>query len=270
MTGPLSALNFLLIFFSLMTPLPVQAQEQRQKIIIAGAQSITPLAEQFSTQFRRDHPGIEIEILGGGTNYAINAARRGEIDIGLATRSLSAEERRGLHVESFGQDAIILLTYPGNPVQSVTLEQIRRIYLGQIANWRDIGGEDKGVIPLTREKSAGIHTIFIDHLFGKSFNGQEKAFTIRASKEKILKTIKRVEGSIGYGILRLKQAEAQGIKVLGVDERLPTEANIRGGLYPLIRPQLLISRRKPNGVVQEWMLSFARFASRGSASEDRP
>ncbi|MBI4490937.1 MAG: substrate-binding domain-containing protein [Deltaproteobacteria bacterium] len=262
--------NFLLVFFVLTLSSRALTQERPQKIIIAGAQSIAPLAAQFSTQYRKDHPGIEIEILGGGTNYAINAARRGEIDIGLVTRSLTPEEKGGLYVESFGQDAIILLTYPGNPVKSISVEQIRRIYLGKTTNWRALGGEDKGIIPLTREKNAGIHAIFFQHLFGKGFNSQEKAFTIRASKERILMTVKRIEGSIGYGIVRLEEAERQGVKVLGIEGKLPTAGNIREGLYPLVRPQLVISRPTPTSVVRDWMHGFARFASRGATLEVRP
>ncbi len=258
----LSILNLLLILLFLTNPLPVQAQEQRQKIIIAGAQSITPLAEEFSAQFRKDHPMTELEIRGGGSNYAVKAARRGEIDIGLIARSLTATEKAELHGVPLDRDAIFLLTYPGNPVSSLTLEQIRRIYLGQITNWREVGGEDKGIVPLTRERSSNIHAIFTKHVFGKNFKGQEKAFTIRASKEKILKTIKRIEGSIGYGIVHLEQAKE--VKVLEVEGRLPTPENSRKGLYPLTRSRLLICRGRPTGVVQEWMLAFARFA-RGAA-----
>jgi len=269
MTGVLEA-YFLLILSLFITAVPVQAQEQLQKIIIAGAQSIVPLAEEFSTQFRKQRPGIEIEIRGGGSNYAVNAARRGEIHIGLSARSLSNAERAGLYVQPFGRDAIILLTHPGNPVRNLTLEQIREIYLGKIKDWSELGGEKKGVVPLTREKGSAIHGLFIEQLFGKGFNGQQKAFILRASKEKILRTIKRIEGSVGYGIVRVEEANSQGVKVLGVGGRFPTSENIRNGLYPFVRPQLLISRENPSGVVGEWMLGFARFADRSGRTGERP
>ena len=139
------------------------------------------------------------------------------------------------------------MTYSGNPVSSLTLEQIRRIYLGQITNWREVRGENKGIIPLTRESSSSILKIFLHRLFGKGFNGQLKAFTIRTRKEKVLKTVKRIEGSIGYGVVRQEQAEAQGVKILEVEGKFPTERNIREGLYPFTRPHLLVSRGTPKG-----------------------
>jgi len=267
MMGTLSVLNLLLVLFFLTLPSPLQGQEQPHKIIIAGAQSLTPLAEKFSTQFRSGHPGIEVEIRRANSNYAVEAARSGEIHIGLVTRSLSATEKTDLRVESIGHDAMILLSYPRNPITGLTVEQLQKIYLGKITNWREVGGEDKGVVPLTREKGSALRSTFVDRLFGKGFNGQEKAFTLRANKDKILRTIKRVRGSLGYGIVRMEEAQAQGVKVLAVDGKLPTATNLREGLYPFTRPQLLISKFGANGTVREWMLEFVKFANQGAETE---
>lgn len=268
MTGTPAVLTLLLAAL-LPLALPAQAQERQKKIIIGGAQSVVPLAEHFSAQFRKQHPGVEIEIVGGGSNYAVNATQRGDIDIGLVNRSLTVAERATVHTAPFGHDAILILTYPGNQVANLTLEQIRRIYLGEFTNWRDVGGEDQGIIPLTREKSSAIHSIFIQNLFGSGFNGQEKAFILRASKEKVLKTIKRIQGVVGYGILRLEQAQSQGVKIVAVEGNIPNEKNIREGLYPLVRPQLVISRARPEGFSREWMEGFVKFAARVAPLEDR-
>ena len=262
--------NILLLAMFLTTPSPARAQELGQKIMIASAPSITPLAERFSALFRKEHPEVKIVIRAGGSNYAAAAARRGEIDIGLVTRRLSASEKADLSATPFGRDAIFIVTYSGNPVLSLTLEQIRGIYLGQITNWRDVGGENKGITPFTRESKSGVLRIFLDHLFGKGFDGEIKAFTIRARKEKVLKTIKRIEGSIGYGVLGWEQAEAEGVRVLGVEGRLPTEQNIRDGLYPFTRPHLLVSRRSPEGIVKMWKLAFISFAGQRPPSKGRP
>jgi phosphate transport system substrate-binding protein len=269
MTRVLSALDFLLAFFLLSFPLPAQSQQQSQKIIIAGAQSLIPLAEKFSAQFHKQHPGIEIEIRRGNSNYAVNTVRNGETDIGLVARALDSAERAELHVEPLGHDAIILLSYPWSAVGELTLEQLRKIYLGKITNWREVGGEDKGIVPLTREQSSALHGTFIDSLFGKSFHGQEKAFVLRASKDKVLRTIKRIQGSLGYGIVRIEEAQAEGVKVLGIDGKFPTVTNIREELYPFTRPQLLVSKGRRDGVIQEWMSEFAKFANRRSGSEDK-
>jgi phosphate transport system substrate-binding protein len=248
-------------------PSPVYGEEPPRKIVIGGAQSITPLAEQFSAQFRNSHPEIEVEIRRANSNYAVDAVRSGQIHIGLVTRSLSAAEKADLHVESMGHDAMILLSYPRNSASGLTLEQLQKVYLGKITNWREVGGEDKGIVPLTREKSSGLHGTFIDRLYGKGFNGREKAFILRANKDKILQTIKRVRGSLGYGIVGMEEAQAQGVKVLAVDGKLPTATNLKEGLYPFTRPQLLISKAGTNGAVRDWIADFVKFADQRAAPE---
>lgn len=267
MAGPLFIFVYLL--FALAGPGSLLAQESREKIVIAGAASLVPLAEKYSAGFRKEHPAVEVEIRGGGSNFAVEAVRFGKIDVGLVARALDGPEKADLYSQAIGLDAIIVLSYPSNSVTNLSLQQIRDIYQGKIATWKAFGGEEKGIIPLSREKGSALRAIFLDRVFGKGFDGQEKAFVIRASKEKILRTIKRVEGSLGYGIVRLDEAREQGVNVLHVEGTLPTAENIRGGAYPLIRPQLIISKGRPRGTAQEWMTGFARFADRTNPSSNR-
>ncbi|MGH7830262.1 MAG: hypothetical protein ACREP8_08790, partial [Candidatus Binatia bacterium] len=102
------------------------------------------------------------------------------------------------------------------------------------------------------------------------FKGHEKAFILRAGKEKVLKTIKRIEGVVGYGILRPDQAQTQGVKILAVEGNFPNEKNIRDGLYPLVRPHLVISHGRPAGLRREWIEGFVKFAAGAAPPENRP
>jgi len=254
------------LFVLLVTPRPVLAQAEPPKLVVGGALSLAPLAEKFSERFRKDHPGVEIEVRRANSGYAVNAVQNGEIQIGLVTRQLSAAEQSAFQVESLGHDAMLLLSYPWNSATSLTLEQLRNIYLGKIVNWREIGGEDKGIVPFTRESTAALHATFIDSLFGKGFKGPEKAFVLRATKDKVLRTIKRVHGSVGYGIVRVEEAQAEGVKVLAIDGKFPNATNIQERLYPFTRPLLLISRGRPNPLAQEWMLELVKFAAQDGPS----
>jgi phosphate transport system substrate-binding protein len=253
-------LALVVLLSAVLSTLPsVHAQTQQQRIVIGGAQSLAPTAEKFSARFRKDHPGVEIEIRRANSNYGVSAAQSGEIHIGLVTRNLTSAEKAAFHVESVGHDAIIFLSYPWNDVSGLTLEQLRQIYLGKIINWREVGGEEKGIVPLTREANSALHAMFIENLFGKGFNGHEKAFVLRASKDKILRTIKRVRGSLGYGIVGLEEAQAEGVKVLAIDGKSPTEDNIDRGVYPFTRPQLLVSKNGVDTIAQEWIRGFVKF-----------
>jgi phosphate transport system substrate-binding protein len=245
------------------------AAQDRPRITIAAAQSLVPLAESFTAQFQKDRPGVQIEIWGGRSNYAIQAVRSGQADVGLVARGLSSSEEAQLRVEALGHDAIILLTYPGNSVTGLSLPQLQEIYRGRVTNWRQLGGQDKGIIPLTREHSSAIHGIFLERLFGRDIPGEEKAFTIRASKDKVLRTIKRIEGALGYGIVHLEEAQHQGVKVLAVDGKLPTANHIQSGLYHFVRPQLLITRADTNAIVKEWSDRFRAFVQKPTVLGNR-
>jgi phosphate transport system substrate-binding protein len=253
----------------LTTAFPTRLSAAEAKIVVGGAQSLTPLAEKFSTQFRKAHPGVEIEIRRANSHYAIDATRSGQIQIGLVGRNLSPAEKSEFHIESLSHDAIIFLSYSWNAVANLTLAELRQVYLGQIANWKELGGEDKGIVPLTRESSSPLHKTFIESLFGKDFRaGQEKAFILRAKKENVLKTIKRIRGSLGYAIVRPEEAEAEGVKVLAINGKMPSAANITEKLYPFIRPLFLVANGKPEPIVQEWMSGFAKFVNAGKGSKD--
>jgi phosphate transport system substrate-binding protein len=253
----------------LATGLPSAADAAERKVVIGGAQSLTPLAEKFTTYFRRDHPDVELEIRRANSNYAVNAVRNGEFQIGLLSRSLSDREKFEFYVETLGYDAVVMLSYSWNSVAALSVEQLRHIYLGKITNWNEVGGEDKGIVPLTREASSALHKIFIESLFGPRFQEREKAFVLRASKEKVLRTIKRIRGSLGYGIVRMEEAETEGVKVLAVNGKLPTTANVQQQLYPFTRPQFLISKHRPEGVAHEWVAGFTRFASHSKDPKER-
>jgi phosphate transport system substrate-binding protein len=251
----------LLLSLLLVIPCSLRAQTQPRRITIGGAQSLAPLAEKFSAEFRKRHPEIAIEIRRGNSNYAVGATHGGDIQIGLVARNLTGAEAAEFHVESMGRDAIILLSYSWNTATNLTLEQLQKIYLGKIANWREVGGEDKGIVPLTREASSAIHGMFVENLFGKGFKGQEKAFVLRASKDKILRTIKRVRGSLGYGIVSVEEAQAEGVKVLAIDGKAATAENIQQGIYPFTRPLLSISKNKSDPLLGEWMREFGKFVA---------
>lgn len=256
----------LLAFFSFQ---PISFAASPRKIAIAGAPSLVARAEKFSARFREGRPGVEVVVRGGGSNYAVEALRAGDIDVALVSRNLSASERAGIVLETLGHDAIMVLTYPANPLRGLTLAQLRDIYLGRVENWRALGGENRGVVALTREPSSALRTIFLELLFGHS-NGKEKAFVLRAEKDKVLRTIKRVAGAVGYGIVTVEEAQAEWVRVLEIDGVFPAPENVRSQRYPLARPHLVAGRGRADPLVREWMVGFARFYRDQAAEPKRP
>lgn len=249
----------LCLFAVLTLSMPSTLDAAGHRIIIGGAQSLAPLAGEFSAQFRNRHPGIEIDIRRSNSNYAVQAALTGEVHIGLVTRQLTPAETSVLYAQSIGQDAVMILSHPDNAVANLSLDQLRDVYLGKVAQWREVGGSTSGIVPLTREPGSALHAIFVDRLFGKDSRNRPRAFVLRANKEKVLRTIKRVRGSLGYGIVRMEEAQAEGVTVLAIDNFLPTTNNLQNEKYPFTRPHLLVTKASPQGIIREWLLGFAEF-----------
>jgi phosphate transport system substrate-binding protein len=261
--GLIKCSAILLCFVVLALPRALYASDE--KVIIGGAQSLTPLAEQFSAHFRKRHPDLGIEIRRSNSNYAVQAAERGEIHIGLVSRSLTPDEKSNLYAKSIGHDALVILSHPGNAVSHLSLDQLRDIYRGKIIHWREVGGGESGIVPLTREPGSALRSIFVERLFGKSSHDEQNAFVLRANKEKVLRTIKRVRGSLGYGIVRIDEAQAEGVTVVAVNKLLPTAANLQNERYPFTRPYLVVVKAPPEGVVLQWISGFAEFMQQATA-----
>ncbi|HWO41160.1 MAG TPA: substrate-binding domain-containing protein [Candidatus Eisenbacteria bacterium] len=239
------------------------------KIIAGGAQSLTPLAEKFSHQFRKRRPDVTVEIVPANSNYAVRAVRAGEIHIGLVTRDLAAEERYGMRLAIIGRDALVFLSYPSNPAANLTREQLRAIYTGEVTNWKDVGGQDQGIVPLIREPGSALQAVFVERLFGREFRGPLKAFVVRADKDKVLRTIKRIRGSLGYGIVRPEEAENEGVRVLAIDGKFPDPKTIDAERYPFARVQAVISKNDAGHAVRAWIEGFAAFAKHNRVAESR-
>jgi phosphate transport system substrate-binding protein len=100
-------------------------------------------AEDFMTR----HPHIDVMVQGGGSGAGIAALLQGTADIGMASRELSDKERQyaarqGLAVRAFAValDGITVVVHADNPVEVLTIEQLRGIFTGSIQNWQDVGG----------------------------------------------------------------------------------------------------------------------------------
>ena len=263
---PKKPITFWFACVSLAIAVNAGAQPPTKTLTVSGAGSLIRAAKSFSQAFEKMHPGVGIVIEPGRSRTAIRAVRAGKLKIGLLGHALAPADTRGLHIEAIEKQAILVVTYPTNPVKSLQLAQIRSIYSGGITNWHHLGGENQVIVPFTRRKSSMIRQIFMSTL-GNAPSTQETAF--RIAKDKVLKTIKKIQGSLGYASTSLKKAREGGIKVLAVNGRAPTRQNVQQGTYPFSRTLLVITAARPDTLTSEWIRGFVKFV-RQESSARRP
>lgn len=214
--------------------------QETTQITAAGSTSVTPFAEQLAEEFMRAHPGVHVNIQGIGSTAGIHAVQTGAADIGMSSRDLLQEEERTLEPIVMALDALAIIVHPSNTVRNLTLEQIRRIFAGEIRDWSEVGGPAAPITLVNREAGSGTRGAFEELVMGK--NGPPLSYrSIRQGSNGAVRAV--VEGdprAIGYISLGIVNSRVRTIAVDGV---LPTAESVEAGRYRLVRPFLMVVAR---------------------------
>ena len=155
------------------------------------------------------------------------------------------------------RDGIVLIVHPQNPVNSLTIDQLRLIYTGKISNWKEVGGLDNPIILLSRESSSGTFVFFQEHVLNKEdFSNSAR---LLAGTSALVQAVAADRGAIAYVGLGFA-AEAKGtIKTLGVQAAgqtgpvLPSEESVRSGAYAVSRPLFFYTNGAPNDTAKKFI-----------------
>ena len=144
------------------TPEPAAAEEVSTggDIVVAGSTTVAPVAQALADAFMASYPQYNIEVQSMGTGAGMTAAIEGVADIGLASRNLNADELVYLDFITFAVDGLAVIVNEANPVENLSLEEIRQIFLGEITNWSEVGGENAEIIVVSRESGSGARGSF--------------------------------------------------------------------------------------------------------------
>lgn len=216
-------------------------------ITIAGSTSVQPFSEVLAEEFMAQYPGVKINVQGGGSSQGLEATRTGVAQIGASSRELKPEEK-SFHEYLIARDGIVVIVNPANPVEDLTLEEVRLIFSGQIDNWKEIGGPDHEIILVSRESGSGTRDGFESLAMNKE-PVSDKALI--ANSTGAIRTI--VAGdryAIGYVSLAVLDSSVKPLRVEGV---APTADNIRNGKYAISRPFIYVTREEPTGLVRSFI-----------------
>ncbi|MCL2819555.1 MAG: phosphate ABC transporter substrate-binding protein [Oscillospiraceae bacterium] len=213
-------------------------------VIVAGSTSVQPYAEVLAENYSIIFPDRAVDIQGGGSSTGIRAAQSGTADIGMSSRELTEEEQEMWNIV-IAKDGLVLIVHPQNPVNGLTLEQVRRIYTGDVTNWLEVGGADRRIHVITREEGSGTRGAFEDMLM------ENNLITSRAIVQNTNGSVRQlVSNDIdSIGFLSLGLAD-QSVKALELDGVAPTWNNVMLGDYTLFRQFYFVSAEKPSDYVK--------------------
>ncbi len=238
----------------------------KEVITIKGSDTMVILAQRWAEVYMSKNKNVIIQVTGGGSGTGISALINGTTDICASSRPMKKEEKIKLK-EKYGTtgveikvavDGLSIYVNEKNPVQELSLKQIRDIYIGKINNWKEVGGPDAKIIRYSRENNSGTYVYFKDEvLLGADFHPSSQNLPGTAA---VVNAVAKDKYGIGYG----GAAYGKGIRELKVkkDENSPayppTRENIKKGLYPISRFLYLYTRTRPEGEIKkfiDWVLS---------------
>jgi len=183
--------------------------------------------------------GVIIDIQGGGATRGIREVAANNADMGGACRykiGSAPEESRAI-LEPVAWDALVVIVHPDNPVNNITFDQIRGLYLGKITNWKQLGGNDAPIRLMARKgKISGVGRALRKLVFA-NYNQNFKATEFVKSSGPLEKAVVKDVNAIG--VTGISSARKRKVKNLKLDGKEPSYDNIRKGEYGLYRPLYL-------------------------------
>lgn len=237
-----------------------------------GSDTIVNLALAWAERYQELYPNVRISVTGGGSGTGIAALINGTVDIANASRPIKPEEEQSIEANGIipvefviARDAIAVVVNPENPINQLTLKQISDIYSGKINNWKEIGGEDRPIVRLSRETNSGTHVYFLEEVIRLGDSENKTLFSpdtlLMPSSEGISTEIRDNPNAIGYDGLGYVTTDMKMIAVAkSADEifELPSKDTVNNGSYPIARDLYMYTAGDPSGAVKEyldWILS---------------
>jgi len=234
---------------------------RRNMVTLKGSDTMVLLGQRWAESYMNGRPGAIVQVTGGGTGTGIAALINGTADITQASRPMKDDEQAQLN-QRFGspaheilvaKDGLAIYVHDSSPVNELSLEQLRGIYTGAIANWTEVGGPERPIIVYGRENSSGTYEYFKERVLEKGdFDARVQALPGTAA---VVNAVAQDPNGIGYG----GAAYARGVKEVAVRPDaaspgvLPTQENVQSGAYPISRGLFFYTRKAPQGAIEEFV-----------------
>ncbi|MCR5747623.1 MAG: phosphate ABC transporter substrate-binding protein [Lachnospiraceae bacterium] len=219
-------------------------------ISLAGSTSMEKLCEAMSESFMEANPGVTVTVEYTGSGAGLESLASGSVDIGDASRALKDDEKANGAVENIvAIDGIAVITDKENSLKDIAAEDLAKIYKGEVANWKEIGGPDQPIVVIGREAGSGTRDAFEEIMEVKDACAYAQELD---STGAVLAKVASTPGSVGYVSLDVVDDTVTGLMIDGVE---PTEEKILAGTYLLQRPFVMATMGEvsvQSEVVQGW------------------
>ncbi len=240
-------------------------------IVVDGSDTMVNLSQAWAETYQKSHPGVKIQVSGGGSGVGINSLIAGKVDMANSSRRMDDKEIAKFkenhpgkepkeHV--VGLDALAIYVHKDNPIETIAIEELAEVYGdgGKIDKWVQLGISNKvcpsdEITRVSRQNNSGTYAYFREHVLGKKRDYKNGSIDQSGSKD-VVALVARTPCAIGYSGMGYKTPEVKWLKVAkkkGEAGIAPSEDAARSGTYPISRPLFIYTAGEPQGTVKEFI-----------------
>ena len=260
--------TFFIVSMTLVGLLIASGLNAGKLVQVKGSDTLVNLVQILAEEYMEKYPGTAIAVTGGGSGVGIAALINGTVDIADHSRPMKDKEYTACKENGvvpatvvIGIDGLSVIVNENNPVDSIAMEDIGKIYRGELDKWSQVGGPNKAISLYGRQPNSGTYVFFQDDVLGKKdYSPKMKQMNGNAQIVDAVKADKNGIGYVGVGYVYDEKGNVQkGIKVLKISlgdgpAYAPTDVDdVKSGRYPIARPLFQTINGKPKGAVKDFV-----------------
>ncbi|MCL1872987.1 MAG: phosphate ABC transporter substrate-binding protein PstS family protein [Clostridiales bacterium] len=210
---------------------------------ISGSTTLQPIVQAAADKLIALNKGLSITVSGGGSGTGIKDAEAGTVNIGMSSRELTDDEAKTLTANGVANDGIAIIVHPSNKVNNLTKDQAAKIFLGEIKNWKDVGGNDAPIIVTTRESGSGTRSTLEEMIMNKE--SVVATATPYSSSQLIKQAVAKDANAIGFDSIGFVD---KTVKALSLNSIAATSESVLSGKYGMGRELLCCTKGKATGL----------------------
>ena len=238
--------------------LPAQAKAA-DEIVVNGSTTVLPIMQKVSEAYMAANPNVQIALSGGGSGNGIKALLDGLANIAMSSRDIKGSEKelaakKGINPvrTAVAVDALVPVVNPKNPINELSLDQLKDIYTGKITNWSEVGGNDAeivligradaNIVVVSRDTSSGTYETW-EEMVMKKAKVMPKAL-LQASNGAVEQVVAKNPNAIGYVGLGYLAPSIKGLHIGKVAASAETALSKE---WPLSRELYVFTNGEPAG-----------------------